>query len=253
MDVRAYNREAWDREVARKNPWTIPVDSSVIARARQGDPQILLTPTRPVPKDWLPELAGREVLCLASGGGQQGPTLAAAGSRVTVFDNSPAQLAQDRQVAARESLALTTVEGGMADLSAFADETFDLIVHPCSNCFVPDIQPVWREAYRVLKRHGRLLAGFTNPVRYLFAEGMLDVAHRIPYSDLTDRSAEEIKQLQNAHEPLEFGHTLEAQLAGQLRAGFLLEDLYEDRYPAEANDPLSAYLDTFMATLAFKP
>jgi len=31
--------------------------------------------------------------CLASGGGQQGPVLAAAGAHVTVFDNSPRQLA----------------------------------------------------------------------------------------------------------------------------------------------------------------
>jgi 2-polyprenyl-3-methyl-5-hydroxy-6-metoxy-1,4-benzoquinol methylase len=70
------------------------------------------------------------VLCLASGGGQQGPILAAAGARVTVFDNSPQQLAQDRFVARREGLTLETVEGDMRDLSVFADVSFDLIVHP---------------------------------------------------------------------------------------------------------------------------
>ena len=81
------------------------------------------------------------MLCLASGGGQQGPILAAAGANVTVFDNSPRQLAQDRLVADREGLAIETVLGDMADLSAFPDARFDLIVHPVSNVFVPDVRP----------------------------------------------------------------------------------------------------------------
>ncbi len=98
-EILRYNRQAWDRQVERGNPWTIPVDPEAIARARQGDWQIVLTPTKPVPADWFPPLAGLDVLCLASGGGQQGPILAAAGAKATVFDNSPKQLAQDRLVA----------------------------------------------------------------------------------------------------------------------------------------------------------
>jgi hypothetical protein len=54
-------------------------------------------------------LAGIEVLCLASGGGQQGPILAAAGAKVTVFDNSANQLVQDRLVADRDGLTIETV------------------------------------------------------------------------------------------------------------------------------------------------
>ena len=111
--------------------------------------------------------------------------MAATGAEVTVRDVSPLQLAQDRAVAEREGLALRTVEGDMAQLSMFGDAAFDLIVHPCSNCFVPRIHPVWRESYRVLRPGGLLLAGFTNPVRYLFDQeradgGDLDVCHRIP-------------------------------------------------------------------------
>ena len=94
MDVRAYNREAWNRQVADGNPWTIPVNPEIVAAARRGDWSILLTPTIPVPRGWFPPLAGADVLCLASGGGQQGPILAAAGAQVTVFDNSPRQLEQ---------------------------------------------------------------------------------------------------------------------------------------------------------------
>ena len=90
----------------------------------------------------VPPLAGADVLCLAAGGGQQGPILAAAGADVTVFDNSPRQLAQDRLVADRDGLAIRTIEGDMADLSAFADASFDLVVHPVSNVFAADVRPV---------------------------------------------------------------------------------------------------------------
>jgi SAM-dependent methyltransferase len=80
---------------------------------------------------------------------------------------------------------METVEGDMANLSMFADTAFDLIVHPCSNCFVPDVRPVWRECFRVLRPGGILLVGFTNAVRYIFDDermvsGSLEVRHSIP-------------------------------------------------------------------------
>src|ERR671911_1574492 len=145
MGVRDFNREAWDREVERGNEWTAPVGPAVIEAARQGRWEIVLTETKPVPKDWFPDVRGADVLCLASGGGQQAPILAAAGANVTVLNNSSRQLAQDRVVADRESLTVETVEGDMRGLSAFADGSFDLLVfHPVSNLFVPEIRPVWR-------------------------------------------------------------------------------------------------------------
>ena len=90
MDIRDHNRRAWDREVETGNRWTQPVTPEEIARARAGDWQIGLTERKPVPADWLGDVRGRDVLCLASGGGQQGPILAAAGGRVTVLDRYPA-------------------------------------------------------------------------------------------------------------------------------------------------------------------
>lgn len=128
MDVCNHNRAAWDRNVETQNPWTQPVGREIVERARQGQFELFLTPTKPVPLDWFPELSGTPTLCLASGGGQQGPLLAAAGALVTVFDNSPKQLGQDCLVAEREGLSIDTVEGDMADLSAFSDATFDLVV-----------------------------------------------------------------------------------------------------------------------------
>ncbi|HVK18448.1 MAG TPA: segregation/condensation protein A [Fimbriiglobus sp.] len=255
VNIRDYNRTAWDHSVATGNQWTVPVGPEVIAAARRGEWEIILTPTKPVPRDWFPPLAGLEVLCLASGGGQQGPVLAAAGARVTVFDNSPRQLAQDRLVAERDRLAVATVEGDMADLSALPDGRFGLIVHPCSNCFVPDVRPVWREAFRVLRPGGVLLTGFTNPVLYLFDEqaserGQFTVRHRIPYSDVTSLTDAERRRYTDKSEPLCFGHTLADQIGGQLDAGFVLTGFYEDGGPSWR---LSEYIPCFAATRAVKP
>ena len=174
MDVVSYNRAAWDRQVQGGNEWTVPVGPEVIAAARRGEWSIVLTARKPVPADWFPSLSGADVLCLASGGGQQGPVLAAAGANVTVFDNSPQQLARDRQVAEREELDIRTVQGDMRDLSAFADASFDLVFHPVSNPFCPEVRPVWREAYRVLRQGGTLLAGFMNPAGYIFDYELAD-------------------------------------------------------------------------------
>ncbi len=226
-----------------------------IEAARHGEWSLVLTPTIPVPRDWYPPLAGADVLCLASGGGQQGPILAAAGAHVTVLDNSPAQLARDDEVARRENLGIRTVLGDMRDLSIFAGESFDLIFHPVSNCFCPEILPVWREAFRVLRKGGVLLAGFDNPVMYIFDFEKLDtgeliVSRGLPYADVTDASPEELRRLEEDGLPYEWSHSLDEQIGGQLTAGFLLAGFYEDIDPGTV---LGRTLPTYIATRAVKP
>ncbi|NUQ86595.1 MAG: class I SAM-dependent methyltransferase [Anaerolineales bacterium] len=255
MDVRSYNREAWNREVeGGENRWTQPVSHEIIEKAREGEFSILLTENIPVPHRWFPPLKGTNVLCLASGGGQQGPILAAVGANVTVFDNSPAQLKQDQLVAEREALSLKTVEGDAADLSMFADETLDLVFNPVSTAFMPDVRAVWKECHRVLRHGGVLMTGMMNPVHYIFDlykadEGILEVAHSIPYSDLTSLSNEELDEWLEKGLPLEFGHSLTDLLGGQLDAGFVITDLYED-YMLES--PLSKHHPNYIATRAVK-
>ncbi len=255
MDAREYNRTAWDAQVEQRNRWTVPVSSEAIAQARRGQWDVVLTPATPVPRDWFPDLKDCDTLALASGGGQQGPILAAAGAHVTVFDNSARQLDQDRHVAKRDSLTLDSVQGDMADLSAFADGSFDLVFHPCANCFAEDVKPVWRECFRVLRSGGVLLSGFSNPANFIFdaaqlEQGTLTVRHRLPYSELTDITPAERQALMDKSEPLMFGHTLDDQIGGQLTAGFVLTALFEDSDPDNA---LSRYMPTYIATRALKP
>ena len=254
VDIVRYNSRAWDRLVERGNEWTVPVSSEQVASARRGEVEVLLTPTRLVPQSWLGDLAGADVLCLASGGGQQGPLFAAAGASVTVFDNSPSQLAQDRMVAEREGLEVRTEQGTMLDLSRFVDAAFDLIFHPVSNVFAPDVRPVWRECHRVLRPGGTLLAGFVNPAQYIFdfeeeERGKLVVRHSLPYSDRDDLPQEVLERLLGAGEPLEFGHTLEHQIGGQTDAGLAIVGFYEDSDPKHR---LCDFMPTFIATRAVR-
>lgn len=257
MDVLSYNRAAWDSKVRQGNRWTVPVSSAQIAAARDGAWSVVLTPHEPVPRAWFPaDLRGLDVLCLASGGGQQGPILAAVGATVTVLDASPGQLAQDRLVAERDGLELTTAEGDMADLSRFLPESFDLVFHPCSNCFVPDVRRVWREAYRVLRHGGALLSGFSDPILFsidpeLEKQGIAQLKYGIPYSDLTSLGDEERRRLTEQGEPLAFGHTLADQIGGQTDAGFLISGFYDDRHVE--GDVVSKYMPCFCATRAVKP
>lgn len=255
MEVNDHNRRAWNREVEKGNIWTCPVDPNTVARARKGDWQVLLTPTRPVPREWFGPLSGLRILCLASGGGQQGPILAAAGARVTVLDQSPAQLEQDALVARREGLDVQLIQGDMGDLGSLEEESFDLIFHPVSNCFIAHVHPVWQECYRVLCQGGYLLAGFGNPLMYIFDfhawdhQGKREVRYSIPYADVEQLPAEVLEATIQEEEPLEFGHSLEDQIGGQLKAGFILTDLFED---VAGDDFLDAHIPTFIATRAQK-
>jgi SAM-dependent methyltransferase len=255
FDPVAYNRAAWDREVGKGNEWTRPVGSGVIARARAGDWSVVLIGYQPTPRDWFPEdLAGAAVLCLASGGGQQGPVLAAAGADVTVFDNSPAQLARDDEVAAREGLAIRTVLGDMRDLTAFADASFDVVVNPVSSVFCPDLAPVWQESFRVLRPGGLLLAGFMNPDVFIFDVAALDereelvVRHPLPFSTVDLPEAERVRTYGDG--PVEYSHSLTGQIGGQLAAGFILTHLVEASHHADAT---ARYLPGYIATRARKP
>jgi SAM-dependent methyltransferase len=257
VNVVAHNRIAWNKESRDGSRWSTPVTAADIRAARDGHWSLILTPNQIVPRDWFGNIQGKNVLCLASGGGQQAPLLAAAGATVTSFDLSEEQLAKDRLVAERDSLELTTIQGDMANLSDLADESFDLIFHPVSNVFAPEILPVWRECTRVLRTNGRLLAGFMNPLFFLFDHddsippGPLQVNYPQPYSDLMSLPESKRKSLVENNLALEFGHTLQDQIGGQISAGLVISGFYEDNWDDDAT-PLNQFAPVFIATLARK-
>ncbi len=256
MDLRAYNRDAWNNQVSRGCRWTIPVSAAETEKAKNGEWSVVLTPKLPVPKSWFGEIRGLKILGLASAGGQQGPILSAAGADVTIYDNSPAQLGRDQEVSLRDQLTIKTIEGDMADLGEIASESFDLVFHPCSNGYVENVNPVWREAFRVLRPGGHLLAGFSNPDSFIFDDllmeekGIMEVRYKIPFNEKTDLEKNRLKKLVTDGEPLLCSHTWTDQIGGQLRAGFHLVDMYEDSW---SESPLADFMRLFVATRAQKP
>lgn len=251
MDILSHNRQAWNGYVAKKDRWTQPFSDAVIEAARKGDWSIVLTPTKPVPKEWFPTFDGLRILGLASGGGQQGPVLAALGAQVTIFDNSDQQLEQDRQMSDRHGLGMKTVQGDMRDLSAFADGSFDLIFNPCSTAFVESVLPVWKECFRVLRPGGVLMTGFHNPVTMQFEEDTLNFSYKQPFSDIRSLPKEKLDKFIENNEALIFGHSLSDQIGGQLAAGFMLTSMFEDGWGG--SNVLDEWLPGFIATRAIKP
>lgn len=259
MNSFAWNKAAWDQAAADgSSPYTQPVSPQQIAEARQGQWALYLSDLKPVPHAWFPQLNGLNVLCLAAGGGQQAPILAALGAHVTLLDASPRQLAQDQVVALREGLAIRLVEGDMADLSAFADASFELIVNPPSTLFVPDLAPIWRECSRVLRPGGQLLTGFMNPDEFIFDPAALDengtfvVKYALPYVESATLSPAELAQRIRDRRMFHFSHTLAGQLGGLIEAGFVITGFYEDRRPDSDGNPIRHIMPSYFVARAQK-
>lgn len=247
MDYTKFNAKTWDKWSQEKFIWTVPLSKEQFGKAKKGDWDIYLTPKKPVPKKWMETLENKKVLGLASGGGQQGPILTSQGADVTILDYSQSQLDAEQSVAEREGYDINLVHGDMTKVLPFDDETFDLIIHPVSNCYVQDIHHVWKEAYRVLKKGGTLISGFTNPILYALEEenGKAYINRKLPVDPLKDLTREELeKQMEN--EGIQFSHSLDSQIGGQCLAGFKIEGLYEDKGNEQDEIPL------FISTKATK-
>ncbi|WP_040209094.1 class I SAM-dependent methyltransferase [Neobacillus jeddahensis] len=228
--------------------WGQPISHAIFEKAKQNDWFVLLTPTQPVPKEWFGEIKGAEILGLASGGGQQMPIFSALGANCTVLDYSEKQLESEREVAKRENYEINTVRADMTKPLPFKDESFDLIFHPVSNCYVEDVVPIWKECYRVLKKGGILLAGVDNGFNYLFDEEETTLTNQLPFNPLKDPELYE-KSLKNDW-GIQFSHTIEEQIGGQLQAGFILTDIFQD---TNGSGKLHEFnVPTFYATRAIK-
>jgi len=226
MRYQDINAEAIDRWVEAGWEWGRPISHEAFQAAKNGEWEVYLTPTRSVPHRWLGDLRGKRVLGLASGGGQQMPVFAALGAECTVLDYSARQIESEEAVAKREGYFIRTVRADMTRPLPFEDGEFDLIFHPVSNCYVEDVRPLWRECFRVLKNGGFLLSGTDHYVNYIVDAEETAVVNALPFNPL--KNPEQMAQLQRQDAGVQFSHTLEEQIGGQLDAGFTLVELYED-------------------------
>lgn len=226
MDYQDINAATIDRWVEEGWEWGRPIDHESYVRALRGDWDVLLTPTKPVPHAWFGPLKGKKILGLASGGGQQMPIFSALGAVCTVFDYSERQLASERMVAEREGYRIEIIRGDMTKPLPFADGSFDLIFHPVANCYVKDVKSIWRECRRVLKPGGLLLSGVDLNINYIVDEDEHEIVNTLPFDPLKNEAQR--RQLEAADAGMQFSHSLEEQIGGQLEAGFRLLGLYED-------------------------
>ncbi len=242
------NSKMFDKWVEEGWEWGIPISHETYLAAKKGNWEMVLTPTKPVPKSWFPDLKGKKVLGLASGGGQQMPIFAALGAIVTCLDYSDKQLESERLVSKREGYSIELVKADMTEPLPFNDETFDFIFHPVSNVYIEKVEPVFKECYRILKKGGILLSGLDNGVNFAFDEEDAKLLFPLPFNPLLDK--EQYDYMIEHDYGIQFSHTLEEQIGGQLKAGFRLVDIFED---TNSSGPLKDFnVPTFTATKSIK-
>ncbi len=224
-DVAQRNRNAWTRLVAAgcgyTRPWT-GLTPELLRSFASGEIDVLPPPYACIyPRDVLVDAAGKDVLCLASGGGQQSAVYGLLGARVSVLDLTKAQLEGDREAARHHNYRVSLVQGDMRDLSVFQDNSFDLVYQAISICFVPELREVYRQVARVLRPGGLYRVGHCNPATQLVEETSWDgVGYRVssPYSsgDVGDADA------------AEFRHLFADIFNGLVEHDFLIRGVWED-------------------------
>ena len=246
QDINAQTIDRWVREGWE---WGKAISHEVYEKALHGEWDVFLTPTKPVPHEWFGDLKGKKILGLASGGGQQMPVFTALGAICTVLDYSPLQVESERLVAEREGYEIRIIRDDMTKPLPFEDEEFDIIFHPVSNCYVEEVRPIWKECFRVLKPGGLLLSGVDHYINYIVDGEERQIINKLPFNPL--RNPEQMKQLMDEDAGVQFSHSLEEQIGGQLEAGFVLLALYEDTNGEGRLHELN--IPTFLAMRALKP
>ena len=249
MDYTEINAQTIDRWIRDGWEWGVPITHQAYLDALAGNWDVVLTPTKPVPKAWFGDLKGKRVLGLASGGGQQMPIFAALGAVCTVLDYSPAQLESERMVSQREGYDIRIIRADMTKPLPFDDCSFDLIFHPVSNCYVREVRPIFRECFRVLKPGGVLLGGYDMGINFLVDEKEERIVNSLPFDPIANPAL--MAELQQSDSGVQFSHTLEDQIGGQLAAGFQITALYEDTNGYGRLHDMG--IPTFAAIRAVKP
>lgn len=229
------NRRAWDRLVRQGSRFT-----------RVANDEAFANPLKSVDAaGWLGgSIAGWKVLCLAAGGGRQGPLYAAAGAEVTVVDLSDEMLRLDRQVAQQRGLKMRILQASMDRLEGLREAEFDLVIHPVSTCYVPDIGRVFAEVARVLRGEGIYVSQHKSPTSLQLSRRPTDGAYLLEhgYYDKTPLKPGDLDSSFREPGTLEYVHRLEEIVGGMCRAGFRIEDLVEP-YHASQDGPVGGFGD----------
>jgi 2-polyprenyl-3-methyl-5-hydroxy-6-metoxy-1,4-benzoquinol methylase len=224
--VLAHNARAWDQLANRGVPLARPAADDAF-----GDPRGWLGGGGPDGgRPWLPAtLRGLEVLCLAAGGGKHAPLYAAAGATVTVVDLSEAMLDLDRQVARERGIDIEVVHGSMDDLRMLGTSRFDIVIHPVSTCYVPDVAPVFASVANVTRPGGLYVSQHKSPMSLqasLTTNAAVRYEHVHAHGRREPLPPEPPGRLREAG-TYEFIHSLSALLGGICLAGFVIEDFHE--------------------------
>jgi ubiquinone/menaquinone biosynthesis C-methylase UbiE len=249
IDYTEINAKTIDSWIENGWEYGISISHEDYVKAVNGEWNVFLTPSKHVPKNWFPDLKNKKLLGLACGGGQQMPVFSALGADCTVLDYSDKQLASEKYVSEREKYKINIVKADMTKILPFNNNTFDIIFHPVSNCYIEDVNHVWNECYRIIKKGGILLAGMDNGINFLFDDinKSLEIVNKLPFNPLKNK--EQFEKIKNNNDGIQFSHSIEEQIGGQLKAGFILKDLYEDY---DSTGLLKDYIPTYIATMAIK-
>ena len=220
------NRKLWEQEVEKGCGYTIPwldVDIATLHHYVQGKLEFLPEPlTCMYPADIFANVSGKDVICLASGGGQQSVVFGLLGASVTVVDFCDGQLAGDRQAAEHYGYPVSTIQADMRDLSMLAEKSFDIVYQANSVAYVPSIRDLYSEVKRIIKPGGLYRVCINQPsVQFVDWDGEKYFISK-EYKETTDYRKSGVG--------VEFRHYMDDIFNGLLESGFTIKSVHESPF-----------------------
>ncbi len=226
MNYNDINSKNFDRWIEDGWKWGVPITSEVYQQAKNGDWKVQLATDTVIPKEWFGDLKDKNILGLAAGGGQQLPIFSALGARCTLLDYSDRQLQTEQFVADREGYHINLVKADMTKPLPFDNESFDMIFHPASTEFIEEVEPLFKECYRILKKGGVILSALSTFINYIVDETEEKIIFSLPFNPL--KNPKHARKLMEWDAGYQFSHTAEEQIGSLLKAGFVLTDIKDE-------------------------